>query len=160
MLEQYFKAQYALVQARPGIAGPFLEGFAGHLETEGFTPSTVGRYLRAAAHLGAWMEAEGIALPDLDDTVIGGFIQHFLEFKGHGYLLKVRVVAIGDFGLDLDPTVEDARDDRLPVSELEPPSSSEEVQDRLSARRSWAATRASSADSSTSCMASAARRVA
>jgi integrase/recombinase XerD len=88
MLEQYFKAQYALVQARPGIAGPFLEGFAGHLETEGFTPSTVGRYLRAAAHLGAWMEAEGIALPDLDDTVIGGFIQHLascacVKARGH-----------------------------------------------------------------------------
>jgi hypothetical protein len=36
MLEQYFKAQYSLVHARPRIAGPFLEGFAGLLEIEGF----------------------------------------------------------------------------------------------------------------------------
>ena len=76
MLEQYFKAKYALVHARPGLAGPFLEGFAGLLETEGFTPSTVGRYLRAAAHLGVWMEAEGIAIPELDDSVISS------DFRG------------------------------------------------------------------------------
>jgi site-specific recombinase XerD len=88
MLEQYFKAQYALVHARPGLVGPFLGGFAEFLEFEGFTPLTVGRYLRAAAHLGAWMESKDISIPDLDDTAIGGFIQHLagctcVKARGH-----------------------------------------------------------------------------
>jgi hypothetical protein len=88
MLEQYFKAQYSLVHARPGIARPFPEGFAGLLEIEGFRASTVGRYLRAAAHLGAWMEAGGVSLQDLNDTVIVSFIQHLegcacVKARGH-----------------------------------------------------------------------------
>lgn len=89
MLEQYFQAKCALVHTRPGAAGPFLGEFAAALEGEGYAFSTVGSYLRAAAHLGAWMDDKGLAIPNLDDMVVGRFINHLAGcscVKPRGYL--------------------------------------------------------------------------
>lgn len=76
MLNQYFTARYALALSRPGPAGPFLEGFSEALAEDRFAPTTVARYLRAAAHLGWWLETRKLALADLGDGTLNEFIQH------------------------------------------------------------------------------------
>jgi len=76
MLEHYFKTQSALVHTRPGPAGPFLEGFAEVLAKEQFAVVTVEGNLRAAAHLGTWMESKGLSIRDLDDPLFMEFIRH------------------------------------------------------------------------------------
>ena len=79
MLELYFKTQRALVHSRPGPAGPFLEGFAEVLAKEHYGASAVENFVRAAAHLGAWMESKGLAIRDLDDPLFKEFLGHFLH---------------------------------------------------------------------------------
>jgi len=76
MRDTYFKAPYAVVYSRPGPAAPFLDDFAESLHLEGYAVRTVWRHLRAAAHLGVWMQTEGIACAALDDRRIDTFIGH------------------------------------------------------------------------------------
>lgn len=76
MLNQYFKAQTALVYSRPGPAGPFLEGFSETLAKDQFAARTIEECLRAAAHLGAWLESMRLPIRNLDDNQFKRFIRH------------------------------------------------------------------------------------
>ena len=77
MLERCFKSKSTPAYSRPGPAGPFLEGFSETLAKEQFAAETIERGLRAAAHLGAWMESKGLAIRSLDDHLFNEFILHF-----------------------------------------------------------------------------------
>jgi len=54
MLETYFSAPKTLGHLRAGPSGPYMDGFAASLERDGYRDATAVRYLRAAAHLGAF----------------------------------------------------------------------------------------------------------
>jgi len=73
MLEIYFVAPKTLARLRAGPSGPYLDGFAASLERDGYRGATAVRYLRAAAHLGHFLQGQGGALSDVD---LSAFFAH------------------------------------------------------------------------------------
>lgn len=73
MLEIYFSASKMLEHLRSGPCGPFLDGFAGSLERQGYVSDTAVRYLRAAAHVGHVMAERDASVSDINLTA---FEQH------------------------------------------------------------------------------------
>ena len=71
MLETYFSTAKMLRHLRSGPSGPYLDGFAGALERQGYVPDTAVRYLRAAAHVGHVMAEQGASLTDIDLVAFG-----------------------------------------------------------------------------------------
>src|ERR1700756_3139085 len=59
MLETYFSAPKTLRRLRDGITGPHIDAFADDLEREGYAPASAVRYIRAAAHLGCFVQRKG-----------------------------------------------------------------------------------------------------
>jgi site-specific recombinase XerD len=76
MIENYFSASKALARLRAGISGPHIDDFAGALEKQGYAHSTAIRYLRAAAHLGCFVQRKGCTLADVDRRLLDAFIRH------------------------------------------------------------------------------------
>ena len=76
MLEKYFSAPKTLRRLRGGISGPHIDGFAHHLEREGYAPSSAVRYIRAAAHLGCFVQRKSGGLADIDLSTLASFSQH------------------------------------------------------------------------------------
>jgi hypothetical protein len=73
MLEAYFSAPKTLGHLRAGPSGPYIDGFAASLERDGYRDATAVRYLRAAAHLGHFLQGQGGALTDVD---LSAFFRH------------------------------------------------------------------------------------
>ena len=76
MLETYFSAPKTLRRLRSGISGPYLDAFADDLERNGYAPSSAVRYIRAAAHLGCFMQRRGRLLADIDCNTLHAFAGH------------------------------------------------------------------------------------
>src|ERR1039458_7402965 len=76
MLTEYYEDPRALERARTCASGPYLEGFARGLLEAGHTPGTVMKFLRAATHLGLWIERAGGSIRTLDDASIERFRLH------------------------------------------------------------------------------------
>ena len=76
MLEKYFSAPKTLRRLRGGISGPHIDGFADHLEGEGYASASAVRYLRAAAHLGCFVQRKYGVLADTDLNTLASFSQH------------------------------------------------------------------------------------
>ena len=76
MLEKYFEAAATLARLRSGPTGPFINGFANSLSEAGYSRWTSRGYLRAAAHLGAWMAREGIGVATLGEEALEDFARH------------------------------------------------------------------------------------
>ena len=66
MLEKYFSAPKTLQRLRGGISGPYVDAFADGLNRDGYAPASAVRYIRAAAHLGRFVQRRGGALKDVD----------------------------------------------------------------------------------------------
>jgi len=77
MLETYFVAPKTLRRLRAGPSGPYIDGFAGSLEQDGFSHACAIRYLRAAAHLGHFVQRQGRMLMDTDSSTAEAFFRHF-----------------------------------------------------------------------------------
>ena len=60
MLETYFSAPKTLQRLRGGISGPHIDAFADDLERKGYAPSSSVRYIRAASHLGCFVQRKGV----------------------------------------------------------------------------------------------------
>ena len=76
MLEKYFFAPKTLRRLRCGISGPHIDGFADHLERQGYAPTSAVRYIRAAAHLGCFVQRKCGVLADIDLSTLASFSQH------------------------------------------------------------------------------------
>jgi len=76
MLEKYFSAPKTLRRLRDGISGPHIDGFADDLEREGYAPASAVRYIRAAAHLGCFVQRKYGVLADIDLNTLASFSQH------------------------------------------------------------------------------------
>src|SRR6202140_115435 len=76
MLEKYFSAPKTLRRLRGGISGPHIDGFADNLEREGYAPASAVRYIRAAAHLGCFVQRKCGVLADIQLNVLDSFSQH------------------------------------------------------------------------------------
>src|SRR6476620_7573718 len=73
MLEEYFSAPKTLRRLRGGISGPHVDAFADDLERDGYAPASAVRYIRAAAHLGCFIQRKGSVLADLDFNTLDSF---------------------------------------------------------------------------------------
>jgi len=76
MLENYFKLDQTLQRLRAEPTGRYMDGFAKVLHTRGYGIWAGQAYLRAAAHLGIWMQRQGVSVVKLDEEVIGEFAGH------------------------------------------------------------------------------------
>jgi site-specific recombinase XerD len=76
MLETYFGAPKTLRRLRAGPSGPYIDGFAASLERNGYGHATAIRYLRAAAHLGHFVQRQGGTLANIDLPTVGAFYRH------------------------------------------------------------------------------------
>ena len=76
MLEKYFSAPKTLRRLRGGISGPYVDAFADDLNRDGYAPSSAVRYIRAAAHLGCFVQRRGGALTDVDLNILDSFDSH------------------------------------------------------------------------------------
>ena len=74
MLEKYFSAPKTLRRLRSGISGPHIDAFAGDLEREGYALASAVRYIRAAAHLGCFVQRRGGVLADIDFNTLHAFV--------------------------------------------------------------------------------------
>ena len=59
MLKKYFSAPKTLRRLRGGISGPYVDAFADDLNRDGYAPASAVRYIRAAAHLGCFVQRRG-----------------------------------------------------------------------------------------------------
>ncbi len=75
MLETYFAAPKTLERLRAGPSGPYMDGFAASLERDGYRAATAVRYLRAAAHLGHFLQDRGGTLANMLAST------HVVEFR-------------------------------------------------------------------------------
>lgn len=76
MLETFFCAPKTLRRLRSGISGPHIDAFADDLKRDGYAPSSAVRYLRAAAHLGCFVQRRGRVLADIDFNTLHAFDGH------------------------------------------------------------------------------------
>lgn len=76
MIERYFSAPKTLHRLRAGPSGPYIDGFAEALAQDGYSPASAVRYLRAAAHLGHFLQRTGLALADLAPHTVEAFRRH------------------------------------------------------------------------------------
>lgn len=76
MMETYFEAAHTLTRLRSGPTGPFVDGFADSLSESGYARATAREYLRAAAHLGAWMGDQDLHLDALGEDDLLAFGAH------------------------------------------------------------------------------------
>lgn len=76
MLERYFTARMTLRRLRFGPSGPYIDGFAAVLERDGYAKAIAKRYLRAAVHLGYFLQQQGKAITDIDSTTPEVFSRH------------------------------------------------------------------------------------
>ena len=76
MLEEYFEAPFTLARLRGGPSGPYIDGFACKLETQGYSWESGRRYLRSASHIGRFCEVRGVALEGVDVRVSRAFERH------------------------------------------------------------------------------------
>jgi site-specific recombinase XerD len=76
MLGKYFESHFTLEQLRNGPSGPLLGGFARSLHEDGYSWWTARTYLRAAHHLGHFLQSEDIALVALQPDTIAVFRRH------------------------------------------------------------------------------------
>jgi len=100
MLEKYFFAPKTLRRLRGGISGPHIDGFADHLEREGYAPSSAVRYIRSAAHLGCFVQRKCGVLADIDLNVLDSFSQHLRRCRCP-HFKRGRISYHADFGVKL-----------------------------------------------------------
>ena len=76
MLSTYFENSRTIEQLRSGPADFYLDGFANHLHLDGYAPETARRYLRAAVHLGLWVDTVNCLIEDLNEEFLATFASH------------------------------------------------------------------------------------
>ena len=76
MLETYFSAPKTLKRLRTGLSAPYIDGFAAGLEETGYSQASAVRYLRAAVHLGHFLDTRGVTFAEIDTGISETFRQH------------------------------------------------------------------------------------
>jgi integrase/recombinase XerD len=83
MISEYFEAPWAVERLRSGSVGLYLDGFVSALDEAGYSPHTICGYVRAAAHLGRWIDRQGIAITSIDASILSRFRKHLSHCRCH-----------------------------------------------------------------------------
>jgi site-specific recombinase XerD len=100
MLEKYFSAPKTLRRLRAGISGPHIDAFADALERERYAPASAVRYIRAAVHLGCFVQQKGGVLSDIDSATIDSFDRHLRRCRCP-HFKRARISYHSHFGVKL-----------------------------------------------------------
>lgn len=76
MLSAYFTETRKLRHLYSGPSGPYLDGFAQHLQAEGYSWWTTRSHLNAAAHLGLWTKTMNLDMENLNEKTLLAFKKH------------------------------------------------------------------------------------
>ena len=76
MWTSYFPNPGTLIFIQQTPAEPHLDGFVAALVDTGYTPGTIQRYVRSAAHLSYWQRGRTRSLADLETADIEKFKEH------------------------------------------------------------------------------------
>ena len=76
MIEKYFSYPRTLRRLRAGLSGTHIDDFAVTLEKQGYAHATAIRCLRAADHLGCFLQRKGRTLEGVDGRVLEVFFRH------------------------------------------------------------------------------------
>lgn len=76
MLSFYFENSRTIEQLSSGPAGSYLDEFASHLHLDGYASGTARRYIRAAVHLGLWVDTINCLIEDLNEEFLAMFVSH------------------------------------------------------------------------------------
>lgn len=76
MLTHYFSDPVMLDLIRHTPAAPYLDRLSAELAATGYKPTTIQRYLRAAAHVSYWQRRRARSLTELDSAFIEEFKRH------------------------------------------------------------------------------------
>ena len=76
MLTIYFKSPFTLERLRSGPSSPYLDEFAHKLYLAGYSQRVAQNYLRAAAHLGVWAQANDRPIDSLNKDSLASFQHH------------------------------------------------------------------------------------
>lgn len=98
MLEQFLKSRSLIDRYKSGPCGQLLDGFACDIHDSGYSTSQGARHLRAAAHLMAWVDGQGISGVDISQDTLARFAGHLQECRCAGFL-----------GVDRDRVIRGAR---------------------------------------------------
>jgi len=67
----------SLACLRVGLSGPYIDGFADALQSDGYAHASAIRYLRAAAHFGCFVHRRGLAFADVGASSLEAFGRQF-----------------------------------------------------------------------------------
>ncbi len=67
---------------KPGLLGPFVDGYRARLLELGYSPLSVTRSLTALGHLGRWMAREDVDVVQLDSGVVKAFLAAHVSARG------------------------------------------------------------------------------
>ena len=77
MIERYFSQAKVLIRLRSGPVGPYLPRFVSALEQRRFSRDTIRRYIRGADSLCRWLDAQGVAVVEANQSHIERYVfQH------------------------------------------------------------------------------------
>ena len=76
MIERYFPQANVLLRLRSGPIGPFLPRFVSALEQRQFSRNSICRYIRVADGLCRWLDDQGVALVEANQSHIKQFVLH------------------------------------------------------------------------------------
>src|SRR5438046_592504 len=85
MLTHYFSAPVMLDLIQQTPAAPYLDCLCAKLVATGYKPTTIQRYLRAAAHVSYWQHNRTRSLTELDSARIEEFKQHLPACQCKGF---------------------------------------------------------------------------
>jgi len=81
MIERYFSAPKTLRRLRAGPSGSHVDGFAKALAQQGYALASAVRYVRAAAHLGGFVQRQGGGLSAIDASTLEAFGRHLVRCR-------------------------------------------------------------------------------
>ena len=76
MIERYFPQANVLLRLRSGPIGPYLPRFVSALEQRQFSRDTICRYIRVADGLCRWLDDQGVALVEANQSHIKQYVLH------------------------------------------------------------------------------------
>ena len=77
MIERYFSQAKVLIRLRSGPVGPYLPRFVSALEQRRFSRDTIRRYIRGADSLCRWLDGQGVAVVEANQSHIERYLlQH------------------------------------------------------------------------------------
>ncbi|MBW2735876.1 MAG: tyrosine-type recombinase/integrase [Deltaproteobacteria bacterium] len=89
-----FRDEIGLDGLSAGAVGPHIAGFTHHLDGLGYARFTIERRVKAAAHLGLWLERNGLEVDRLSEHALDLFGHHLPRCQCPDAVLKARRAAM------------------------------------------------------------------